>query len=464
MLLDFALLSLLLVAAHVLRWYVRLLQVILLPTPILAGFLGLAVGPQGLDLLPFERDNSRQLSLTKYPMYLIVGLFATLYLGHRPRLPSAAAAARRVGDTFFYNVAAEVGQFGVALAFGLLVLAPLFPELNPAFAMLLPAGFAGGHGTSTVIGTALAQYGWEEATSIGYTFATLGLLAGIFGGMLLINVGTRLGWARLVRSPRDLPDDERRGFLGEPQPGFGRQTTSSMALEPLTWHLGLVMIAFAGAHGVNHLWQHRSGTSIALPLFALSMWIGGGLQKLLDALRLGKYVDRQLMGRIGSCASDYLVAFGITSIQLAVVVKYAAPIAVMATFGVVFCLAMFRFVGPRICRSFWFERSLFVYGWSTGVVGTSITLLRVVDPKFRSGTLEDYGLAYLFIAPIEIGVLIFLPPLVAQGWIAAPAVVLLMFAAAAVILSARLIGWFAVPTTVLREGEGEIIAATLERA
>ena len=98
------------------------------------------------------------------------------------------------------------------------------------------------------------------------------------------------------------------------------------------------------------------------------------------------------------------------------------------------------------------------------VVGTSITLLRVVDPKFRSGTLEDYGLAYLFIAPIEIGVLIFLPPLVAQGWIAAPAVVLLMFAAAAVILSARLIGWFAVPTTVLREGEVEIIAATLERA
>jgi hypothetical protein len=43
-------------------------------------------------------------------------------------------------------------------------------------------------------------------------------------------------------------------------------------------------------------------------------------------------------------------------------------------------------------------------------------------------------------------------------------VVLLMFAAAAVILSARLIGWFAVPTTVLREGEGEIIAATLEKA
>src|SRR5919198_564767 len=52
MLLDFALLSVLLVFAHLLRARVRLLQNLLLPAPILAGLLGLAGGPGGLDVLP----------------------------------------------------------------------------------------------------------------------------------------------------------------------------------------------------------------------------------------------------------------------------------------------------------------------------------------------------------------------------------------------------------------------------
>ena len=46
-----------------------------------------------------------------------------------------------MGDTFFYNLATELGQFGAALLFGLVVLAPLFPDLNDGFALMLPAGF-----------------------------------------------------------------------------------------------------------------------------------------------------------------------------------------------------------------------------------------------------------------------------------------------------------------------------------
>jgi ESS family glutamate:Na+ symporter len=152
----------------------------------------------------------------------------------------------------------------------------------------------------------------------------------------------------------------------------------------------------------------------------------------------------------------------VASIQLTVVVQYALPISVMALFGLAFCVLLFWFAGPRLCRTFWFERSLFVYGWATGIVGTSITLLRVVDPRFRSRTLEDYGLAYLFIAPCEIALLVVVPPLVARGWVAGPAVVLLVLFVACLTLSARLVGWFRAPPTAVREGEQEIIAADTE--
>src|SRR5262249_49183240 len=159
----------------------------------------------------------------------------------------------------------------------------------------------------------LSRAAWlDEATSIGYTFATLGLLAGLFGGMALINLGARLGWTGLVHSPEEpghaAEADERSGFLPEPQPSLVRHTTSAMAVDPLTWHIALVLVGFAGAHGVNHLWQNWGPGVFSLPLFAASMLIGGALQKVLDGLGVGTYVDRQFMSRIGSCAADYLVA------------------------------------------------------------------------------------------------------------------------------------------------------------
>jgi ESS family glutamate:Na+ symporter len=457
---DFALMSVLLVVAHVLRSRVKLLQDLLLPAPLLAGFLGLAAGRQGLDVLPFSTAPTGEPALYGYPAQLVVVVFATLFLGARPKSPGLRAVVRQVGDTFFYNLAAELGQFGAALAFGLLVLAPLFPGLAEGFALMLPAGFAGGHGTATVVGQALEQGGWSEATSVGYTFATLGLLAGICGGLLLINAGVRCGWTRLVASAEHLPEVERRGFLaGDRQASLGRQTVAAAALDPLTWHIALALVPFAAAHLVNDWARTALPGDFTLPLFAVAMLLGAGLQKGLDAVGLGQYVDRQVMGRIGSCASDYLIGFGVASIQVSVVRQHALPILTMVLFGLVYCLGLFWFVGRRICRTFWFERSLFVYGWATGVIATSITLLRVVDPRFRSRTLEDYGLAYVFIAPVEIAVLVLVPPLVARGWIALPAAVLLALFVACLVLSARLIGWFRIPATVPRDGEKEIITA-----
>jgi ESS family glutamate:Na+ symporter len=454
---DFALMSVLLVAAHLLRAWVPLLQGLLLPSALLAGILALAGGEQGLNLLPFTRLADGRLAMTDYPSELVAVLFATLYLGTREKGPQLRAILRNVGDTFFYNLAAEIGQYGAALLFGLLVLSRLFPDLEPGLAVLLPAGFAGGHGTAAVVGNALEGYGWSGATSIGYTYATLGLIVGILGGMVLINLGTRRGWTRLVSSPQRLPAEERRGFLPPPgQPSLGRETVTPAALDPLAWHVALVLVAFGGAHLANTLTLRWSAGAFSLPLFAVAMLLGAALQGLLDRLGIGRYVDRQVMSRIGSCTSDYLMGFGVASIKIAVVVEHALPIAVMSLFGLAFCLALFAWLGPRICRDYWFERSLFVYGWSTGTVGTSITLLRVVDPHFHSRTLQDYGLAYLFIAPLEIVLLVTVPPLLAHGHVLATALVLLGLFAACIGLSGWLIGWFRPPGPGLSAARPEL--------
>ncbi len=52
---------------------------------------------------------------------------------------------------------------------------------------------------------------------------------------------------------------------------------------------------------------------------------------------------------------------------------------------------------------------------TTGVTALAIALLRVVDPRNESETLADFGVGYLFLAPIEVGLLTTVPVLLAHG-------------------------------------------------
>ena len=82
------------------------------------------------------------------------------------------------------------------------------------------------------------------------------------------------------------------------------------------------MLGYAGRDLLKLLWPMYEVTA-----FPLAMLAGEGLQLALNCIGYGRHVDRQVMTRIGSTASDYLVAFGIAAIQPTVVRTYAVPLA-----------------------------------------------------------------------------------------------------------------------------------------
>ncbi|CAB0615332.1 sodium:glutamate symporter [Corynebacterium diphtheriae] len=49
-------------------------------------------------------------------------------------------------------------------------------------------------------------------------------------------------------------------------------------------------------------------------------------------------------------------------------------------------------------------------------MATGIALLKIVDPKLKSGTLNEYGVAYVGFAPFEIGMTILAPIAVVSGF------------------------------------------------
>ncbi len=437
---DFGILSIIIVMAHLLRNRVKLLQNTYVPSSIIAGIICLFLGRQFFDIIPFSINSDGVQNIGSYPSFLVVLLFATIFLGKKKKTASVKKVLEHAGDTFFFNLASITGQYGFALLFGLLFLEPVFKELPHGFAIFLPAGFAGGHGTAAAISGVLESNGFEGALSIGYASATIGLLIGVLGGMIIINIGTRLGWSRIVQSVQEMPQSMKSGFVPEEeQQPMGLETVHPIALDPLTWHIAIVIgtatLAYAAAAAINKFF------GVSVPVFCVALVMGALIQKIFNLTKFGRYVDRHVVQRVGSLVTDFLIGFGIASISIDIVFNFALPLVILFAFGTVFTISFLWLIGPRICRNFWFERTIAVFGWNFGTVATSIMLLKVIDPDMRSMVMEDFSVSYFGIAFAEIAIVSLLPQFIINGYVLGPSLFLVASFFGCLILSRVLVGW-----------------------
>ena len=109
--------------------------------------------------------------------------------------------------------------------------------------LLLAAGFLGGHGTAAAVGTTMAELGFADAPDLAMTSATVGILAGVFGGLIFIKWATAKGYTQYIKNFAYLSGDLKTGMVSrENQEEMGRDTVSSIALDPLCWHLSILMV------------------------------------------------------------------------------------------------------------------------------------------------------------------------------------------------------------------------------
>ena len=348
-----------------------------------------------------------------YAAVLIALVFGSLPLSS-PKF-SAKEVAGRVGPMWAYAQLGMLLQWGIMGLFGLFVMKLIWPNLNDAFGVMLSTGFYGGHGTAAAIGEAFNGLGWDEASSLGMTTATVGVIFAIIGGLVFIKIAARNKQTAFISDFGELPNELRSGLIPEQKrESVGSATTSGISIEPLTFHFALVLlVAFLGysmSMGVKQLYP-----DLELPVFSCAFIVGLVLKKIFDATNVTNYICPNVTQRIGSMSTDLLVAFGVASIKLGVVVKYAVPLAVLLIVGAVVVCAITFFFGRRLSKTYWFERTIFAWGWWTGTMAMGIALIRIVDPKLASKAMDDYALAYLPIAPIEILLITFVPVMFVNG-------------------------------------------------
>lgn len=406
---DFCIMSVVFFIAKIIRIKFKVMQRMYVPSAFIAGFLCLFFGKQFLGLLPFSD------AIDSYSGILIAVVFATMFLGNKGKC-SFKTMLNQAGNSFFVNYFAEVSQFGIFILLGVLVLPIFFKGINQAFGLLVPAGFFGGHGSAIAIGTALLESGWDEAVSVGQTFATIGLLCGIVLGVIYINIGTKKKYTKFIDHASEIPDELLSGLVHEDnREPLGHETISSMSLDSLSWHFSLVLVAVGSAYLLN-FGLKKVLPGISFPVYGLALICSVVLQKLLEMMKLNSYIDKQTITHIGGSATDYLIAFGIASIDIGVVLKYWLPILLLSLLALIWVSFVLFAVSRSFFDSYWFERGIYVFGMSTGVMATGVILLRIVDPNYKSGILEDFGLAWIFLSFIDMIIVSLSPVFIVEGY------------------------------------------------
>ena len=430
---DLGIISILMLIGKVIRVKVKLIQQLFIPPSLIAGLLGLAFGPNGTGWIPLSNE------LGTYSAILIALVFGALPLSS-PNV-SMKEVAKRVGPIWSYALTGMLLQWGIMGLFGLFVIKLIWPDLNDAFGIMLPTGFYGGHGTAAAIGAAFHELGWDDAQSLGMTTATVGIICAIVGGLIFIKRAARYKQTAFISDFNELPDELRSGLLPEDKrDSLGTATTSSISIDSLTFHMAFVfVIAFLGylaSQGVKSFYP-----SLELPVFSCAFIIGLVLKKIFDRTTVSRYICPQTTERLSSSCTDLLVACGVASIKLGVIVKYAIPLLVLILVGIIVVYSITFYLGRRLSPSYWFERTIFAWGWWTGTMAMGIALLRIVDPKLASKAMDDYAMAYLPIAPVEILLITFVPILFVNGlgiWLLLACLAL----SALVLLLAWRMGWW----------------------
>lgn len=381
---DVGLISILLLVAFFLRRKFKILQTLYIPVAVIAGALGLLLGPNVLGkvspvYLPFSEGSAG------YAMVLLVVVFTTLCVG--AKFDSVGEVVKYSFQSLCLGSVLLIGQ-GL-LGFGVVkLLQATGSPIMDGFALLPSTGFYGGHGLGAMVAAAWETIGYwntTEVMSIATTFATIGLLYGIIGGIACINIGVRKGYLKNATSMDQLSTEELTGYI----PQEKRQNIISGAsvpsvFEPLTLQLAFVMIIFVLAIGMTNLCSHfpivNKLNSIAC--VALMSALCAFLFRKIPAL--DDLVDPKGMRHISSTAMELLIVASIANTNLSVVAAYMKEILIAAVIILPLCTLACFILAKAFCPKDWFEFFIFYFGTSSGVVATGYMLLRIADPEAKS--------------------------------------------------------------------------------
>lgn len=402
---DLGIISALMLFGKLIRVKVKGVQRFLIPPAVIAGILGLVLGPEVLGWLPLSG------SLGTYAGILIAFVFAALPFTSTSKAREVAKVKRMWG----YSQGGMLLQWAFGGLLGILVLGKIWP-LDDSFGITMPSGFCGGHGTAAALGDAFAKFGREEVLTLAMTSATVGIVCSIVIGLIFLRIGTKRGYSSCLIEAENLPEELRTGLVPkESRKSIGEGVFSTISVSTLTFNLSIIALVVLGGYLITK-GVAVVAPSLQLPVFSCAYIVGILVKFISDRTKVSEYICTETSSSLSGMFTDYLVAFGIASIKISVVTQYLVPMLILLAAGLT-VTSVIIFLGARhIFKEYWFEKAMFSWGWFTGTMAMGMALLRIADPESKSHCIDHYGIAYLFIAPVEICLVTFSPIIFCSGY------------------------------------------------
>ena len=425
---DLLILAGLLVAAAVVTRAVPALRRVGVPNAIVAGVLGLALGPSALDVLPVDTDS---LEVIVYHAFALV--FIAVGLQSSP--PERAGGSAR---SMAFGIAAfGIGQalLGFVLVGAWLLLSGT--QLHPGFSWMVTLGFMQGPGQALALGSAWEGLGLVDGGQIGLIFAALGFAYCVLLGVPLVSIARRRGWLDEELGDDDEPGDDDGEPLEHLRPvvDVPRRAATSPGEEPLSIQLVLISAVYLAMFGLLSVLTSLlpDGHPVAATLWGFHFIVGSGIAILLR--RMARRVDREhafdddLLARLSVVAVDVTTAGAIAAVRLEVLTAWLGPILFMTTLAGGLTLVLCVWAARRIFPDRPISHALVLLGASTGTISTGLALLRMVDPELKGPVARNVVVAATASIPINAPLFLAVIPFAVGLWTSGFATAMLVPAA-----------------------------------
>lgn len=385
--LSVSLLGILLIVGTMIRLKVGLLRRYHVPASLVAGLIGLALGPFFLGFIPKEVTSS----WAGFSGRLITFVFAPMLMFNSVR--SGKGTVKKVASTISFGWMVSLAQYAIPMILSALILIPLF-HVDPLFSVIVEEGWLGGHGTAGGMAQVFEELGWADGASLSITSATIGLIWGILSGMILINIAVRKGWTHYYHDKAFLKADATEVYPEDERPAVGKATIENGVIDPLAFHFAILCVAvYLGWIGKKLIAAYLH---ISITWYVTALFAGLLMRKVMNHTPWKDCLDRGVMSRIQGICLELLVTGAVASVNIPVVVKFAVPLIIQQ--GVMMAIIFFGHIW--YVRHFygedWFEYNMLHYGEATGVFATGMLLLKTCDPELKSNALEVLALASPF--------------------------------------------------------------------
>lgn len=266
-------------------------------------------------------------------------------------------------------------------------------HMDAIYGMLVQFAFCQGPGQATAYGQIFEQYGWNDSVMTAITFSAIGFAAAFLLGIPAAKAGINKG---LAKHCGKIDSRILKGYYKKEEQNeyMVKDTTCNSNVETLAIHLAIIGVCYILAVAISKILSLLPGflgSSMENMMFMNGMYAAYIVKALMKKLKINFLKENVLQSKITGFASDYLVVCAFMAISVNVIRKWMIPIFIVSAVITVVTFVICFYFGCRIGGDNDFERTLGLYGTCTGTVPSGISLLRIVDPDFKTTTSVELG-------------------------------------------------------------------------